>query len=292
MKKISFAALLVFVIVLVLISTVQAQSPQQILNQYISDLQKNPNDYGVREKIVKYVQTMKPAPAILEEARRHFIEGNVLLKAAQDQKGYGLAVEAYRQCLLIAPWWAEAYYSYSIALEQVNQFDEAMNALKLYIAANPGEGESRKAQDKIYEMGAKKKLAAQEKEEAPSRTPAAQEQDKFEDLLKKINGRRYTMPGNPGYTGVIDVRGRILVKGIIGGRGTGSGQGYHEVGGPDGRVQIRGRETTIPIREHAPFQTVWAVASTYIISEDGVSITNRAQFNDGDVREYIFFWQR
>jgi membrane protein implicated in regulation of membrane protease activity len=42
----------------------QTGSPQDTLNQYISDLQKNPTDYALREKIIKHVQTMKPAPAI------------------------------------------------------------------------------------------------------------------------------------------------------------------------------------------------------------------------------------
>jgi hypothetical protein len=29
----------------------QAPSPQQILNQYVSDLQMNPNDYALRESV-------------------------------------------------------------------------------------------------------------------------------------------------------------------------------------------------------------------------------------------------
>jgi tetratricopeptide (TPR) repeat protein len=164
MKKILRATVLVLSLSFILISVAQAQSPQQALNQYVADLQKNPSDYALREKIIRHVQTMKPAPAIPEEARRHFIEGNTLLKAAKDQRGYGLARDAYRHCLLAAPWWADAYNNYAVALELSGQFDDAANALKLYIATNPGEGETRKAQDKIYEIGAKKRLAAQEKE--------------------------------------------------------------------------------------------------------------------------------
>jgi len=45
MKKICPTTLLVFMLILVLMSVVQAQSSQQTLTQYISDLQKNPNDY-------------------------------------------------------------------------------------------------------------------------------------------------------------------------------------------------------------------------------------------------------
>jgi tetratricopeptide (TPR) repeat protein len=223
MKKICLTALIIFVLIFALMPTVQAQSPQQTLNQYIADLQKNPNDNALREKIIKHVQTMKLAPAIPEEARRYFVEGNALLKAAKAQKGYGLAIDAYRQCLLIAPWWAEALYNYAVALDLANQFDEAVNVLKLYITTTPGEGESRKAQDKIYEIGAKKKLAAQEKEESSPQAIAAREQKKSDNWLKKLDGRRYTKPGE--VTSVLDVKGKVLVWGLI------DRYGYQEVGG-------------------------------------------------------------
>jgi hypothetical protein len=42
----------------------QPQNPGELLKQYISDLQKNPDDFALREKIIKHVQTMKPAPEI------------------------------------------------------------------------------------------------------------------------------------------------------------------------------------------------------------------------------------
>jgi hypothetical protein len=267
----------------------QSANPQETLNQYISDLQKNPNDNALREKIIRLVQTMKPAPAIPEEARRYFIEGNALLKAAKEQKGYGLALDAYRQCLLAAPWWAEALYNYAVALDLANQFDEGMNALKLYIATNPGGEESRKAQDKIYEIGAKKKLAAQEKEESSPQAVAAREQKKSDDWLKKIDGRRYTFPTNDGWGTllVIDVKGTVLVLGFIPPRDSPLAP-YHETD----RFEIHGRETTIPGHRYLPSQTVWVAASTYIISEDGDRITVRSRYTDGDVRETIFLWQR
>ena len=153
-------------------SHAQMTTPQQVLQQYVADLQRSPDDTSLREKIIKHVRTMKKAPAIPEEARRHFIEGNALLKAAKDQKGYELATDAYRQCLLIAPWWPEANYNFAVALELANRFDSSMNALKLYIATNPGEEESRKAQDKIYEIGAKKIIAAREREDSTAKAAA------------------------------------------------------------------------------------------------------------------------
>ena len=277
MKKVCLTGIMVFVLIFVFMPVVQAQSqsPQQILNQYISDLQKNPNDNALREKIIKHVQTMKPKPAIPEEARRYFVEGNALLNAAKAQKGYGLAIDAYRQCLLIAPWWAEALYNYAVALDLANQFDEGMNALKLYIATNPGGAESRKAQDKIYEIGAKRKLAAQEREESSPQAVAAKKQNEFEQWLKKIDGRRYANPeSDQGQTWVIDVRGKVLVAGISGPGGVYSIQFS---------VECQGHVTT----------TQWGgTEATLIISEDGNSITRHVRYSNGGVNELIYLWQR
>ena len=62
MKKLYLAAMFVLLMVFVLQPLAQAQSsnPQQILVQYIADLQKNPNDNALREKIIRHVQTMRP----------------------------------------------------------------------------------------------------------------------------------------------------------------------------------------------------------------------------------------
>jgi tetratricopeptide (TPR) repeat protein len=269
----------------------QTETPQQVLQQYVFELQKSPNDTALREKIIRYVSTMKKAPAIPEEARRYFIQGNALLKAAKDQKGYELAVDSYRQCLLLAPWWSEANYNLAVALELSSQFDDAMNELKLYIAANPGEEETRKAQDKIYELGAKKIIASREREESSPQAVAAREQNKFEDWLRKLDGRRYTSI-NADTTAIIDVQGHMFVQGWIGDPNYSGTRGYHEFGGEIGRVEIKGRETTVQVYEHPSFLKVWAVSSTFIISEDGNSITVRTRFSDGDTRDYPYHWQR
>jgi len=288
--KLSFMCLFLLVTCITLaLANAQAQTPQATLNQCVADLQKNPNDYALREKIIRHVQAMKQKPAIPEEARRHFIEGNTLLKAAKDQRSYGLARDAYRQCLLVAPWWGDAYNNYAVALELSGQFDDAVNALKLYIATNPGEGETRKAQDKIYEIGAKKKLAAQEKESSPPKAASAPPQNAFEDLLRKIDGRRYTCPIEA-CSMVIDVRGKVFIMGNLcpQNHDVPDFRGYVE----GFRDEIRGRETTVPIYNQPAHLRVRAVSKTYVISDDGDRITYRIRYNDGDVRQYIFLWQR
>ena len=87
----------------------QAQAPQQALNQYVADLQKNPNDYALREKIIRHVQTMKKAPDIPEKAREHYVMASTFADKAKDNSGYERAIEQYKAALLAAPWWADAY---------------------------------------------------------------------------------------------------------------------------------------------------------------------------------------
>jgi tetratricopeptide (TPR) repeat protein len=217
MKKTSLIILLTIGLVFTTISITQAQTPQDTLNQYISDLQKNPNDNALREKIIKHVQTMKPAPAIPEDANRHFVMADTFREKAKDNKGYELAISEYKEALLVAPWWAVAYNNMGILLEQVGRYDEAISFLKLYIATNPPD--TRAAQNKIYQIEASKKLAAQE---SNPEAIAERENKKADDFLKSLNGARYLKYVTSAHCGrsrvAADIRGeKIIMSHIIDG---------------------------------------------------------------------------
>ncbi len=283
MKRICPATLLTVILLCAFISAAQAQTPQQTFNQYVADLQKNPGDYALREKIIKHVQTMRPAPAVPEEARRQYVMGKTLFEDAKNVQDFKDAIEKFRKALLIAPWWPEANRDLGMALQAAQEYAEAIRALKLYIATNPGEELSRRAQNEIYKIEAKQEKATKESSRQ-AQAAAAPKQNSFEDLLRKIDGRRYTCTESSGLTSVLDVRGRIIVRGTIeNGR-------YLEWTGEASRVEIRGRETTVPLY-YRPFK-VNAVSMTFLISEDGYSITGRTRFSDGDSRDYIHLWQR
>ncbi len=188
MKKICMTALLAWLMLFALMFTVQAQSPQETLNQYISDLQKNPNDYALRERIIKLVQTMKPTPAIPEEARRNYVMGLTLFKDAKNIQDYNDSIEKFKTAVLIAPWWIDAYRDLGMALKAAERYSEAINALKLYIAANPDSDNARKAQDEIYIIEAKKEKAA--KELSPE-AMAKKKQSEYDAWLKSLDGARF-----------------------------------------------------------------------------------------------------
>lgn len=138
-----------------------AQPPREELKQMVVQLQKTPDDSVLREKIIKLASTLRPAPAIPEEANRAFVKGNVFQKEAKDISGYMLAIASYREALRSAPWWGDAYYNLAVALESAGKFDEAIAAMGSYMAsASSGSAEAREAQNRIYALEAKKEMAA------------------------------------------------------------------------------------------------------------------------------------
>jgi hypothetical protein len=146
----------------------QAQSAREQLNQLVQQLQSKPDDNGLREQIIKLATTINPPPAIPENARKSFIEGSTIAKAATDASGQAIAIASFKEALNIAPWWGDAYYNIAAAQELAGQWDNAEASLKLYILSGPGEKDSRDAQDHIYALDGKKKLAAQARAIEPS----------------------------------------------------------------------------------------------------------------------------
>ncbi len=273
------AAILVSALLLPLASDVMAESagPEEILKQYISDLQRAPNDNALREKIVRHVKTMGPSPAIPEEARRHYVMAKTLFDAAKTSEDLSEAIAGFRSALLIAPWWAEANRDLGLALEAAQHYDEAITCIKLYIATGPGDERTRAAQDEIYKVEAKGKLAMRAARESGKSPAAEARQNPFEALLKKIDGRKYR--NSKGGTAVVEVRGRFLV--II---DPSQGQAIHL-----GPYEIRNRIAQTPrVMQPLPLP----VQTTFTVGEDGDRIIERRDFSDGDMREFVWLWQR
>jgi len=295
----------------------QTASSQQTLDQYVADLQKNPDDTALREKIIKLVQEMKPAPAIPEEAREHYVMATTFAQKAKDDtekakgeselrqanSGFEHAIEQYKAALVAAPWWADAYKKQALAQEAADRYDDAIASLNLYLLTQPAD--ARDAQDEIYKVKALKQSAEEDKElaakeaEAKARESspeaiAARKQAEFDAFLAKIDGRRYTWQRGHGVGPLaIDVRGRFLVTGQIDTRmANGEFHPGFEKWGPD-PVAIQGFETTVPLPNpgYAP-GIAYHTEATFIISEDGYSVTWRTRFSDGNTNDMVFLWQR
>jgi tetratricopeptide (TPR) repeat protein len=272
-SMISYAIL--FLLSCVSISAAQAQTPQQTLNQYIADLQKNPGDYAMREKIIKHVQTMKPAPAIPEEARRQYIMGKTLFEDAKSVQDFKDSIEKLRKALLIAPWWPDANRDLGMALQGAQEYSEAIRALKLFIATNPGEELFRRAQNEIYKIEAKQEKAAKESSPAAMAEKKRQEEGAF---LKKIDGARYKYyysgSRDAGYW-IFDIRGNQVITGFVitSSRFSPEDVGRYE---RDGMAPLNGREFTLTSdRFTCSFRDNDKTVEKGRISDDGESITTQ-----------------
>jgi|CXWL01.1.fsa_nt_gi tetratricopeptide (TPR) repeat protein len=153
--------IIVLLTFLTLATSAYAQSLplREQLSQLVEQLQKTPTDNALRERIIKLATSIKPAPAIPEEAREPFVMGATVLKKASDPAGAGKAVDLFTQALTIAPWFAEAYYNRALARETAGQFEPAIDDLKLYLEFKLTDAERREAQDKIYSLKADAQLA-------------------------------------------------------------------------------------------------------------------------------------
>jgi len=230
----------------------QSSNPQQTLNQYVADLQKSPNDYALREKIIKHVQAMKPAPAVPEEAKRHLARGKAALRGAKEARDFQDAADELKKALLYAPWLAEGYYNLGVIQDKAGQYDDAMKNLQFYLIAAPKAPDAEKVKELVYEIEYRKEKAAKDKEVAArkaaedSRAQQEAAARKQQEFLNKINGARYVYYfwANRSDTGArtqyvitLDVRGDTVTQG----QGLANGQDWFSTGATykiDGRTLL------------------------------------------------------
>ena len=68
MKQIERMLSMGLVLLALFATSAYAETPREQLNQMVQQLQQNPTDNALREKIIALAQTIKPAPAVPEEA--------------------------------------------------------------------------------------------------------------------------------------------------------------------------------------------------------------------------------
>lgn len=108
-----------------------------------------------------------------------------------------------------------------LALETPQRYDDAIAALKLFMATNPQGDVLRKTQDEIYKIEAKAQKAVKDKELAAKKAAedkrarqeaaVAKKARAQEEFLRKINGARYTCRFENGNIGAMDVIGDSII---------------------------------------------------------------------------------
>ena len=226
----------------------QQQQAVQQLQEALQQFRANPSDYA-REQIIKLAQSMRPAPAIPEEARGHYVMATTFAEKAKSDTerakdssdlklanaGFERAIGEYKAALLAAPWWADAYKKLAIAQKAAGQYDDAVASLNIYLLFQPAD--ARDAQDEIYKLKALKQTAMddqtnqarrqqeeqqrqreeqQDNGKEQQRAYAASPEGRLDALLRRIDGRAYVRFGctnsacEDKYKDVATINGRTI----------------------------------------------------------------------------------
>ena len=270
-----YASLLALTALFMGAATAQAQSPQHTLNQYVAELQKSPNDYALREKIINHVQTMKPAPAVPDEARRFMNRGMAAAEGAKTESDYRDAIQEFQKTVNIAPWLGSGYRNLAVMQDKAGQYAQAVQNLKLFLLTNPPAADAEAAKTLIDKIEYRQEKAAKESSPAAMAEKKRQEEGAF---LKKIDGARYKYhysgSRDAGYW-IFDIRGNQVTKGFVitSSRFSPEDVGRYE---RDGMAPLNGREFTLT---SGRFSCSLLDNSKQVekgrISDDGESITTQ-----------------
>lgn len=126
-------------------------------------LQRDDNIGSLERNIVTLAATLNPKPEIPEEARRHIIKAETLMKDAKQPSDYDEVIAEYGQVRLLAPWWPALWYNRAVVREAQGQYTNAIFCLNNYLLTKPSEADARTAQDKIYALEAEQEKAAKDK---------------------------------------------------------------------------------------------------------------------------------
>lgn len=144
----------------------------ETLKQYVADLKKNPENAELREKTIKYAQTVK-RPPVPEEYERHLSRGIAYLKKATDSDGYTKAMEELRVAVSLAPWIADGYENLAAAQEKAGLFAEAIQSLNFTLLADPNAKNAREIKNHTYELEVYAEDAKQALKTSPNVSPVA-----------------------------------------------------------------------------------------------------------------------
>ncbi len=143
-----------------IISPAIASSPKTQLKQYVSDLQNDPNNQELREKIIKFVLSMNTKPNLSDEFVIQKGKAFHAMKSAQNPEDFKNAANEFEKASLLAPWRADIYYNMGLADQAAGMADEAVQSFKLYLVAKPHANDRAAVLEKIGEVedaGEKKK---------------------------------------------------------------------------------------------------------------------------------------
>ena len=143
------------------IDDAQSSDPREAFASYLKLFQQNPGNDFLREKVIRTSLALPERPAVPEEARQLFVTASAQIQQASSPQAMRLPIGLLRKSLEFAPWWGNAYYNLSHALELSEQYDEALKQLDYYLMLNPPEEDAREARAHIVVIKTEREISSQ-----------------------------------------------------------------------------------------------------------------------------------
>src|SRR5208283_1264918 len=178
----------------------QSQNPRKQLAEYVADLQKNPSEDALREKVIKLALTLEPKPKVHLEADGLAGRAKYAIEHATSKADFVSAAEAFAKASLLAPWVPEYYFNQAIPLEKAERYDDAIKNFQWYLMAAPDAKDAKEVRERIgglkYAREKATSEAATQAEAERQRAAAAaselerkarEEADPIRKLLRSLN---------------------------------------------------------------------------------------------------------
>lgn len=118
---------------LLLANIAHAETPREQLKQMVGQLQQNPDDDALREKIIKLAPTLKPSPAVPDTAVAFEGRAQFAFKSAKSEGDYLAAAQEYEKAVAAAPWVLGYYTDLCTIYEKAGKFEDAKRHCGFYL---------------------------------------------------------------------------------------------------------------------------------------------------------------
>ncbi len=147
--KYIFRLTLVLGIAIFYCNTAYAESPRTQFQQMVEQLQQNPNDDALREKIIALSLKLNPKPVTPVAATMAEGAAEYAFKNAKSDTDYSDAAKQYEKALLIAPWLSDDYFNCGVAHEKAGENQQAIHSFNLYLLAAPDASDTQAINKRI-----------------------------------------------------------------------------------------------------------------------------------------------
>lgn len=250
----------------------QESSGREQLQEYVAQLRTNPDDQGLRERIIKLALTLQPRPASPEGALEAEGAAEYAAKHAGSKEDFAKAGDLYDKALLIAPWNAKDYFNAAVCREKAEQYNPAINDYKLYLVGAPDASDRDEVLKKIgamkYAANQSSPQAIAERNARQAQAAAEVQQQEERNFLNSLNGNRYSCwfphrPHTAAAVFVLDIRGGQAIFGEYQTYPNPDQWNYDELG----RALLTGK--------HFRMDADVTDGTTFTVSDDGLDVVVR-----------------